>query len=106
MTNAWTRNQKLTLGGIVVAVIGIITSLIVKINIDLHYLKNEVSSIKADSAKIENLESEFASIKKVVSESIQANNIGTGQCPKGFSSALVFDSDNSTAIKCIPIPNN
>ena len=94
----WTRNQKLILAGILVTLLLGIVGFIVKINIDISYIKDEIDNIKIKNAEIDSLKSDVAEIKELYAGDTEVGKFKS-TCPEG-TSARILKSSNGLEVVC------
>ncbi len=92
----WTRNQKLILVGILVTFLLGVISFIVKINIDISYIKDEVDNIKIKNAEIEHLKVQIIDANITFDQIIDF----PVACPEGCAISHINFSSRHTICSC------
>ena len=94
----WTRNQKIAVWGIIIASILAITGMIVKINIDINYIKDDIKNITIKNAEIDTLKTRVAEIDKLLAGDTSVGRFKS-TCPPGTSATTVV-TPNGFEVEC------
>lgn len=71
----WSRNQKLTLIGLVIALSGAIGSWVHKIDVKIEMLSQKIQKLEVKSAEIGDLKAKIAEIEELKSKAITTNGL-------------------------------